>query len=140
MPYRGGAAAVTDLLGGQVQVYFAPTVDSIESIKAGKLRPLGVTGASRNPALPDVPTIGEFVPGFEVVGYAGIVAPKGTPAEIIDMLNKAINAGLANPGIKQSIADLGLTVFATSPAEFGKLLAAENEKWGKVIREANIKL
>jgi tripartite-type tricarboxylate transporter receptor subunit TctC len=140
MPYRGGAAALTDLLGEQVQVYFAPTVDSIEFIKAGRLRALGVTAGSRTPTLPDVPTIGEFVPGFEVVGYAGIVAPKNTPADIIDILNKAINAGLANPGIKQSLADLGQTVVATSPAEFGKLLAAESEKWGTVIREANIKM
>jgi tripartite-type tricarboxylate transporter receptor subunit TctC len=112
----------------------------MEYIKAGRLRALAVTGATRTQALPDVPTIGEFVPGYEAVGWLGIVAPKDTPAAIIDMVNNAINAGLADPKIKQTIADWGETVFASSPAEFGKFLAAENEKWGKVIRAANIKL
>jgi tripartite-type tricarboxylate transporter receptor subunit TctC len=104
------------------------------------LRALAVTGAARIPALPDVPTIAEFVPGYESLGWVGVVAPKNTPAPIIDTLNKAINAGLADPKIKQTITDWGENVFATSPAEFGKFLAAENEKWGKVIRAANIKL
>jgi tripartite-type tricarboxylate transporter receptor subunit TctC len=140
VPYRGGAPALTDLLAQQVQVYFATPADTMEYIKAGRLRALAVTGATRTQALPDVPTIGEFVPGYEAVGWLGIVAPKDTPAAIIDMVNNAINAGLADPKIKQTIADWGETVLASSPAEFGKFLAAENEKWGKVIRAANIKL
>jgi tripartite-type tricarboxylate transporter receptor subunit TctC len=129
-----------NLLARQVQVYFATPADTMEYIKAGRLRALAVTGATRTQALPDVPTIGEFVPGYEAVGWLGIVAPKDTPAAIIAMVNNAINAGLADPKIKQTIADWGETVFASSPAEFGKFLAAENEKWGKVIRAANIKL
>jgi tripartite-type tricarboxylate transporter receptor subunit TctC len=140
VPYRGGAPALADLLGQQVQVYFAGIAEAIEYVKAGKLRALAVTGATRPQVLPDVPTISEFVPGFEYIGWLGVVAPRDTPPSIIDMLNKAINAGLADPKIKQSIADLGETVFASSPAEFGKFIAAENEKWGKVIRAANIKL
>jgi len=140
VPYRGGAPALTDLLGQQVQVYFATISDSIEHIKAGKLRALGVTGAKRSQMLPGVPTIGEFVPGFEVPSWFGVVAPKDTPAAIIDVLNKTINAGLADPKIKQSLADLGESAFASSPAEFEKFIADENEKWGKLIRAANIKL
>jgi tripartite-type tricarboxylate transporter receptor subunit TctC len=140
VPYRGGAPALTDLLAQQVQVYFATPADTMEYIKAGRLRALAVTGATRTQTLPDVPTIGEFVPGYEAVGWLGIVAPKDTPAAVIDMANNAINAGLADPKIKQTIADWGEIVFASSPAEFGKFLAAENEKWGKVIRAANIKL
>jgi len=140
VPYRGGAPALTDLLGGQVQVYFSTMADAIEYIKAGKLRALAVTGATRSPALPDVPTIGEFVPGYEAVGWLGVVAPKDTPPATIEMLNKAINAGLTDPKIKQTIADLGGTVFAVSSAEFAKFITAENAKWGKVIRAANIKL
>ena len=131
VPYRGGAPALTDLLGRQVQVYFATPADTMEYIKAGKLLALAVTGATRAQALPDVPTIGEFVPGYEAVGWLGVVAPKDTPGGIIDLLNKAINAGLADPKIKQTIADWGETVFATSPAEFGSFLAGENEKWAK---------
>jgi tripartite-type tricarboxylate transporter receptor subunit TctC len=140
VPYRGGAPALTDLLGQQVQVYFATPADAMEYIKTGRLRALAVTGATRTPALPDVPTIGEFVPGYEAVGWLGVVAPKDTPAAIIDILNNAINAGLADAKIKQTIADWGETVFAGLPAEFGKFLTAEHEKWGKVIRAANIKL
>jgi tripartite-type tricarboxylate transporter receptor subunit TctC len=121
-------------------VYFSTMADAMEYIKAGKLRALAVTGATRSPALPDVPTIGEFVPGYEAVGWLGVVAPKDTPAATIEMLNKAINAGLADPKIKQTIADLGGTVFAVSSAEFAKFITAENAKWGKVIRAANIKL
>jgi tripartite-type tricarboxylate transporter receptor subunit TctC len=140
VPYRGGAPALTDLLGQQVQVYFSTIADAMEHIKAGRLRALAVTGATRTQALPDVPTIGEFVPGYEAIGWLGVVAPKDTPPAIIEMLNKAINAGLADSKIKQTIVDWGETVFASSPAEFGRFIAAENEKWGKVIRAANIKL
>jgi len=140
VPYRGGALALTDLLGQQVQVYFSTIADAMEYVKAGRLRALAVTGAERSSALPDIPTIGEFVPGYEAVGWLGIAAPKDTPASIIETLSEAINAGLADPKIKQTIADWGEVVFAGSPAEFGKFIAAENEKWGKVIRVANIKL
>jgi len=140
VPYRGGAPAMTDLLGQQVQLYFSTLADAVEHIKAGRLRALGVTTATRVPALPDVPAIAEFVPGYEAVGWLGITAPMDTPGAIIDTLNKAINAGLADPKIKQAIVDWGETVFASSPAEFGKFIAAENDKWGKVIRAANIKL
>ena len=140
VPYRGGAPALTDVLGQQVQVFFATIADAMEHIKAGRLRALAVTGATRIPALPDVPTIAEFVPGYEAIGWLGVVAPKETPGGIIEMLNKAINAGLDDSKIKQTIVDWGETVFATSPAGFGKFLADEHEKWGKVIRAANIKL
>jgi tripartite-type tricarboxylate transporter receptor subunit TctC len=140
VPYRGGAPALTDLLGQQVQVFFATIADAMEHIKAGRLRALAVTGATRTPALPDVPTIGEFVPGYEAIGCLGVVAPKDIPATIIETLNKAINAGLADAAVKQIIVDWGETVFPTSPAEFARFIAAENEKWGKVIRAANIKL
>ena len=112
---------------------------SIEHIRAGKLRALAVTTATRSEALPDVPTVGDFVPGYEASGWFGIGAPKGTPTEIVDKLNKEINAGLADPKIKARLADLGGTVLAGSPADFGKLIADETEKWGKVIRAANIK-
>jgi len=140
VPYRGGAPALTDLLGQQVQVFFATIADAMEHIKAGRLRALAVTGATRTPALPDVPTIGEFVPGYEAIGWLGVVAPKDIPATIIETLNKAINAGLTDASVKQTIVDWGETVFPSSPAEFGRFIAAENEKWGKVIRAANIKL
>jgi len=131
---------MTDLLGQQVQLYFSTLADAVEHIKSGRLRALGVTTANRVPVLPDVPAIAEFVPGYEAVGWLGVTAPKDTPAASIEVLNKAINAGLADPRIKQTIVDWGETVFATSPAEFRKFIAAENEKWGKVIRVANIKL
>ena len=140
VPYRGGAPALTDVLGQQVQVFFATIADAMEHIKAGRLRALAVTGATRIPALPDVPTIAEFVPGYEAIGWLGVVAPKETPGGIIDVLNKAVNAGLADARIRQTIVDWGETVLATSPAEFGTFLADEHEKWGKVIRAANIKL
>jgi len=140
VPYRGGAPALTDVLGQQVQVFFATPADAMDHIKTGRLRALAVTGATRMPALPDVPTIAEFVPGYEAMGWLGIVAPKDTPAAIIEMLNKAVNAGLADPKIKQTMLDWGETVFATSPGGFGKFLTDEHEKWGKVIRAANIKL
>jgi tripartite-type tricarboxylate transporter receptor subunit TctC len=140
VPYRGGAPAITALLSQQVQVYFANIAEAMEHIKAGKLRALAVTGAARTPALPDVPTIGDFVPGYESLGWLGVVAPRDTPASIIDTLNQTINAGLADPKIKQTVADWGEVVFSSSPSEFGKFLAAENEKWGKLIRAAGIKL
>jgi tripartite-type tricarboxylate transporter receptor subunit TctC len=139
VPYRGGAPALTDLLGGQVQVYFAITASSIEYIRAGKLRALAITTATRWEALPDIPTVGDFVPGYEASSVFGIGAPKNTPAEIIDRLNKEVNAGLADPKIRARFADLGGTVLPSSSAEFGKLIADETEKWGKVIRAANIK-
>ena len=118
---------------------FASLPASIEHIRAGKLRALAVTTATRSEALPDIPTVGEFVPGYEASAWFGVGAPKNTPAEIIDKLNKEINAGLADPKIKARLADLGGTVLAGSPADFGKLIAEETEKWGKVIRAANIK-
>ena len=139
VPYRGAGPALTDLLGGQVQVDFGTMPASIEYIRAGKLRALAVTTATRSEALPDIPTVGEFVPGYEASAWSGIGAPKNTPAEIVDKLNQEINAGLADPKIKARLADLGGTVLAGSPADFGKLIADETEKWGKVIRAANIK-
>jgi tripartite-type tricarboxylate transporter receptor subunit TctC len=139
VPYRGGAPAITDLLGGQVQVYFSPITDSIEVIRSGQLRALAVTTSTHLEALPDLPTVGDFVPGYEASGFYGVGAPKNTPAEIIDKLNKEINAGLADPKLKARLADLGSTPLVLSQAEFGKLLADETEKWGKVIRAAGIK-
>ena len=139
VPYRGVAPALTDLLGGQVQVVFANPAPSIEYIRAGKLRALAITTATRSEALPDIPTVGEFVPGYEASSLFGLGAPKNTPAEIIDKLNKEINAGLADPKIKARLADLDGTVLGGSPADFGKLIAEETEKWGKVIRAANIR-
>jgi tripartite-type tricarboxylate transporter receptor subunit TctC len=139
VPYRGSTPALTDLLGGQVQVMFDATPSSLPHIRAGKLRPLAVTTATRMEILPDVPTVGEFVPGYEASIWFGVGAPKNTPTEIVDKLNKEINAGLADPNIKARLADLGGDVLALSPAEFGKLIADETEKWGKVIRAANIK-
>jgi tripartite-type tricarboxylate transporter receptor subunit TctC len=137
VPYRGGGPALTDLLGGQVQVYLS--VSSIEYIRAGRLRALAVTAETRWEGLPDIPTVAEFVPGYEASGWFGIGAPKNTPSEIIDKLNKEINAGLADPKIKARLVDLGGTVLSGSPPDFGKLIADETEKWGKVIRDANIK-
>jgi tripartite-type tricarboxylate transporter receptor subunit TctC len=132
--YRGAPPALTDLLGGQVQVYFASTTISIEHIRAGKLRALAVTTAKRSEALPDIPTVGDFLPGYETSLWFGVGAPKNTSAEIIDKLNKEINAGLADPKIKAAIADMGGTVLAGSPADFGKLIADETEKWAKVVK------
>jgi tripartite-type tricarboxylate transporter receptor subunit TctC len=139
VPYRGQGPAMTDLLGGQVQVMFDPVVSSIAHIRAGKLRPLAVTTSMRSEALPDIPTVGEFVPGYEVIVWFGLGAPKATPAEIVEKLNKEINAGLADPKIKARLADLGGSVLPGSPSDFGKLIADDTEKWGKVIRAANIK-
>jgi tripartite-type tricarboxylate transporter receptor subunit TctC len=137
VPYRGAALALTDLLGEQVQVMFDNMPSSIEHIRAGRLRPLAVTTATRLEVLPDVPTVGEFVPGFETSAWGGIGAPKGTPLEIIARLNAEINAALADPTMKARIDGLGGSVFALSPAEYKKLLAAETDKWAKVIKSSN---
>jgi tripartite-type tricarboxylate transporter receptor subunit TctC len=139
VPYRGAGPALTDLIAGQVQVYFAQMMASIEYIRAGKLRPLAVTIATRSDALPDIPTVSEFVPGYEAVVWQGIGAPKKTPPEIVDKLNTEINAALADPNMKARLADLGGTVLPSTPADFGKLIAEDTEKWAKVIRAANIK-
>ena len=139
VPYRGAAPALADLVAGQVQAYFAPTAASIEYIRAGKLRALAVTTATRSEALPDIPAVNEFVPGYEASGWSGFGSPKGTPTEVIDKLNKEINAGLADPKIKAQLADLGSPALAGLPADFGKLIADESDKWGKVIRALNIK-
>src|SRR6516225_1895932 len=139
VPYRGGAPAIADLLGGQVQVLFDVLTQSIEYIRAGKLRPLAVTTAMRSEVLPDLPTLSEFVPDFEVSTFFGVGAPRNTPAEITDKLNKEINAGLADPVMKTRFAGLGGTALTGSSADFGKLIAAETEKWGKVVKFAGIK-
>ena len=139
VPYRGGAPALTDLLAGQVQVFFPPLVVPIAQVKAGKLRALAVTTATRSEALLDIPTVGEFVPGYEASVWFGLGAPNGTPAEIIDKLNQETNAALADPKIKGRMAESGGNALAGSPADFGKLIADETEKWGNVIRALNIK-
>jgi tripartite-type tricarboxylate transporter receptor subunit TctC len=137
VPYRSGA--LTDVLGGQLQVMFPTAVASIEYIKTGRLRALAVTTATRLDALPDIPTVGEFVPGYEASTWYGVGAPKATPAEIVDKLNKEINASLADPKLQARLFDLGGTVMMGSPADFGKFIADETEKWGKVVRFAGIK-
>jgi tripartite-type tricarboxylate transporter receptor subunit TctC len=139
VPYRGGGPALVDLLGGRVQVYLATTISSIEYIRAGRLRALAVTAATRSDALPDIPTVGEFLPGYEASAWYGVGAPKATPAEIVEKLNKEINAALADANMKARLADLGGTVLPGSPADFGKLIAEETEKWGKVVKFAGIK-
>ena len=139
VPYRGGGPALTDLLAGRVQVMFLGPVGSIEYIRAGKLRALAVGTLARSEALPDVPTVNEFVPGYESSGYFGLGVPKNTPLAIVERLNGEINAGLADSTLKARLADLGAMTLAGSPADFGKLIADETEKWGKVIRAANIK-
>jgi tripartite-type tricarboxylate transporter receptor subunit TctC len=139
VPYRGEPLAMPDLLGGQVQVMFSTMVSSIELIRAGKLRPLAVTTATRQDVLPEIPTVGEFLPGYEASGWGGIGAPSNTPTEIIDKLNKAINAGLADSAIKARLSDLGLAVLVSSPAEFRKFISEDTEKWAKVVRFAGIK-
>jgi tripartite-type tricarboxylate transporter receptor subunit TctC len=140
VPYRGGGgAALTDLLGGQVQVFFSPVAASMAFIKADKLRSLAVTTAARSESLPNLPTVGDFVPGYEAGGWEGVGAPKNTSAEIIDRLNKEINAALADPTMKARLADLGGMVLPGSPSDFGKLVAEETEKWGKVVKFAGIK-
>ena len=139
IPYRGGAPAMTALMAGEIQVVFNPLPESMEFIKAGKLRPLAVTSATRSEALPDIPTVGDFVPGFEASAIQGIGAPRNTPAEIVDQINKEINAVLADPRLKARFADLGASVFPVSPAEFGKFMAEDTEKWGKVIKFSGAK-
>jgi tripartite-type tricarboxylate transporter receptor subunit TctC len=139
VPYRGAGPAITDLLGGQVQVLFAGTPESIEHIRAGRLRPLAVTDTTRLEVLSDIPTVGEYVPGYEAISFTGVGVPKNVPAEIVDKLNREINAALADPTIKARLADLGSTPFANSPADFARFMIDETEKWGKVIRAANIK-
>ena len=139
IPYKGGAPAVADLMAGQVQVVFAPVSESLPHIKAGKLRPLAATTAARLDVLPEVPAVGEFVPGYEASGLAGIGAPRNTPPEIIAMLNKELNAGLADTKVKARIVELGGTVTGGSPAEFGAILSEAIEKWAKVIKFAGIK-
>jgi tripartite-type tricarboxylate transporter receptor subunit TctC len=139
VPYRGQGPALSDLLGAQVQVLFATTPGTTEYVRAGTLRALAVTSATRSEVLPDLPTVGDSVPGYEASQWYGVGAPKNTPAEIVGKLNKEINAGLADPNMKVRFADLGATVIPGSPADFGKLISDETEKWAKVIRAANIK-
>jgi tripartite-type tricarboxylate transporter receptor subunit TctC len=139
VPYRGGAPALTDLLGGQVQVYFAPLPEVIQYIIAGKLRALAVTSATRVDVLPDIPTLSDFVSGFEASAWYGLAAPSKTPVDIVEKLNQEIDAGLASPGFKGRLADIGGTPLAGSPADFGKLVADETEKWGKVVRAIGVK-
>jgi tripartite-type tricarboxylate transporter receptor subunit TctC len=140
VPYRGEGLALTDILGGQVQLMFSASIVSLESVKADKLRALGVTTSARWEAMPDIPAVSEFVPGFEASAWFGVGAPKDTPAETIDKLNNAVNTALADPNIKARIADLGGVPFPSSPADLRKFIVEEAEKWGKVIRAANIKV
>ena len=139
VPYRSAAAVMTDLLSGQVQLYFGTTASSLEYVRTGKLRALAVTIERRLDALPDIPTVGDFVPGYEASNWYGIGAPRNTPVEVIEKLNKETNAGLADPKIKARIADLGGSVLTGSPADFGRLIADETEKWGKVVKFVGIK-
>ena len=139
VPYRGEAPALTNLISGQVQVMLGTVTASLAYIRAGKLRALAVSTGTRSEALPDVPSVADFVPGYEASTWAGIGAPKGAPAELIERLNREINAGLQSPGIKARYADLGATAFAGSPADFGKFIAEDTEKWAKVIKFANIR-
>ena len=140
VPYRGNAPALTDLLGGQVQVLFASLPSSIEYIRTGKLRGLAVTSAMRSEASPDLPTVAEFVPGYEVSSWYGIGSPRNTPADVVETLNREVNAGLADPKLKKQLSDQGGIEMPGTPADFGKLIADETEKWAKVIRSANIRL
>jgi tripartite-type tricarboxylate transporter receptor subunit TctC len=139
VPYRGAAPAITDLLSGQMQVMFATMPSSIEHVRTGKLRALGVTTAARTPAAPDIPTVGDFVPGYEASTLLGVGVPRNTPAEIIERLNKEFNAGLADPKMEAKLAGLGGTALPGSPASFEKLLAEETEKWGKVVKFSGAK-
>ena len=138
VPYRGGGPALTDLLAGQVQVYFPTTTAVVEHIRAGRVRALAVTTAARSQAVPDLPTVGDFMQGYEAIVVDGVGAPKNTSPEIVHRLNREINAGLADPNIKARLADLGAVALTGSPTEFGKLIADETEKWGKVVKFAGI--
>jgi tripartite-type tricarboxylate transporter receptor subunit TctC len=140
VPYRGNAPALTDLIAGQVQLMFADTLSSLEHVKSGKLRALAVTTPTRSEILPELPTVAEFLPGFQASNWFGIAAPRNTPRDIVDRLNKEINVARAEPDIKARLAALGAAPFAGSPADFGSFMAAEAERWSKVIRTANIKL
>jgi tripartite-type tricarboxylate transporter receptor subunit TctC len=139
VPYRGEGPAVADLLGGQVHLLFGTLLTSIEQVKSGRVRALAVTSRVRATTLPDIPTVGEFVPGYESSTWFGMAAPRNTPAEIIDRLNREINAGLDNPTVKARLADLGCEPNPTTPAAFGQLVADEVEKWGKVVRFSGAK-
>ncbi len=139
IPYNSTAAGLTDLMGGRVQVMFAPISASIELIRAGKLLALAVTGATRSEVLPEVPTVGEYLPGYEAVGWHGIGAPRNTPVEVVDKLNKVTNAALSDPSMKKRIAGLGYAVFESSPAEFGRFIAEDTERWAKVVKFAGLK-
>jgi tripartite-type tricarboxylate transporter receptor subunit TctC len=140
VPYRGGALALTDLVGGQVQVMFDNIPTAMEFVRSGQLRGLAVTGAARSETLFDLPTVADFLPGYEATSWYGLGAPKGTPAEIIDKLNREVNAILADPKTKARFAELGATLLSGSPAEFGKLVADETEKWGKVVKFSGAKV
>jgi len=139
VPYRGSAPALTDMISGQVHVMFDILTSSMQHVRSGALRALAVTSATRSQALPDLPTVGEFLPGYEASAWYGIAAPKSTPSEIVDKLNKEINAGLADPRIKARFADLASNVIPGSPTDFGKLVEDEIEKWGKVVRFSGAK-
>jgi tripartite-type tricarboxylate transporter receptor subunit TctC len=140
VPYRSAPPALADLIAGQVQLMFDPIVRSIESVRAGKLRPLAVTTSMRSPMLPEVPALSDFLPGYESSAWFGFAAPKGTPVEVVDGLNKEINAAIADANVRARLADLGVTVTTGTSADFGKFIAEETEKWGKVVRFANIKV
>jgi tripartite-type tricarboxylate transporter receptor subunit TctC len=140
VPYRGGAPAMIDLIGGRVQLMFDNVPTSVEFIRSGKIRPLAVTSAARIELFPDLPTVADYVPGYEASAWYGIGAPKGTPAEIVDELNRGINAGLVDPGIKAKLAALGTTPLLFTPAEFGAFVETETEKWAKVVRFSGAKV
>jgi len=139
VPYRGSAPALTDMISGQVQVMFDNIPTSIEHIRAGRLHVLAVTGTTRSDLLPDVPTVADFIPGYEASAWYGLGAPRGTPPEVIDKLNKTVNQILADPAVKKRFADMGATLISTTPADFGKLMADETEKWGKVVKFSGAK-
>jgi tripartite-type tricarboxylate transporter receptor subunit TctC len=139
VPYRGAAPALVDLLSGQMQVMFAPASILIEHVRAGRLRALAVMTATRSPQLPDIPTVAEFVPGFQASYWAGLGAPRNTPAEVVDRLNREVNAALADPAIKARLEALDASAMPGSPADFGKLIADETERWAKVIRTVGTK-
>jgi tripartite-type tricarboxylate transporter receptor subunit TctC len=139
VPYRGGAQAITDLLGGQVQVMFEPIAGPLDHLRSGRLRPLAVTTTARSAALPDVPTVAEFVPGYEASAWYGIGAPRGTPPEVVEALNRLVNTALADPKLQARFADLGATTLPGTPADFAKLIADETDKWGRVVKFSGAK-